>query len=140
MKWLDIHDPILRDLHSLGLSDTQIRDRMLIMGHGFSIATVASHRALLKLPGNLRKGWEPPPPAEAPNPIYMAQMTLGSRLVEKSTGYYLDGVPTCLDHFMQAANRARANNGLTQIPGSPKWRIDTPPAPPRLHAQSQRSQ
>jgi hypothetical protein len=61
-------------------------------------------------------------PKERPNPVAVALYTLGPRLVERPSGYFLDRVPVSLDTLMKEANRVRARKGLEQV-GVEKWRV-----------------
>ena len=122
-RWIpEAHDSILKELHSLALTDPMIRDRMADMGHHFSVPTISVHRGRLKLKGNSRNGWEIHAPVrDKPNPLHLAQMVLGKRLVEKPSGYWMDGRPVSLTTIMQAANAVRQKMGLQPIPGPSHW-------------------
>jgi hypothetical protein len=117
------HDPVLTELNQTRrLTDQEIADEM-----GFDRHTVYKHRVRLGLPAYSRprpvgrpmeRGL--PAPKERPNPVAVAQHTLGARLEERSAGYFLDRVPVSLDTLMKEANRVRARKGLEQV-GVEKW-------------------
>jgi hypothetical protein len=119
------HDPILTALNQTRrLTDQEIADEM-----GFDKQTISKHRVRLGLPAYSRprpvgrpmeRGL--PAPKERPNPVAVALHTLGPRLVERPSGYFLDRVPVSLDTLMKEANRVRARKGLEQV-GVEKWRV-----------------
>jgi hypothetical protein len=65
---------------------------------------------------------KPRPSRQKQNPIAVARVWLGNRLVEKPSGYWLDGVPVNLDTFMRETNLVLKANGAEQI-GPDQWRV-----------------
>ena len=63
------------------------------------------------------------PPGERSNPVAAAKLWLGKRLVEKPSGYWLDGVPANLTTIMRAFNRLRLASGVEQLETNPLWRV-----------------
>ena len=63
----------------------------------------------------------PPPPKARPNPIHTARQWLGPRVVERPSGYFLDGVPVNLTAMMREANRMMKEQGAEQLAGNPAW-------------------
>lgn len=57
------------------------------------------------------------------SPLVIACNILGSRLVEKPAGYFLDGNPVNLTAIMKAANQTLLKRGLEQITVNPAWVI-----------------
>jgi hypothetical protein len=122
----EIHDPILINLNRRRKrSDQEIADEM-----GFNRNTVWTHRVRLGLTGHTSPRSPDrgpieravPAPKERPNPIAVAQHTLGDRLVERPAGFFLDRMPVSMDTMMREANRVRAKLGLEQV-GVLKWRV-----------------
>lgn len=72
----------------------------------------------------------PPPPKKIDlnegGTFSIAKKALNERLVERRSGYFLDGQPVLLDQIMRAANRVRisADPPLQQITHCERWRID----------------
>jgi hypothetical protein len=103
-------------------TDGEIADAM-----GFDRQTIFTHRKRLGLPTNHRPmpAYAPQeasrPPKERQNPMKVAQIWLGKRLVEKPSGYFLDGVPVNLTSIMQATNRVLKAAGAEQISTHPLW-------------------
>jgi hypothetical protein len=64
----------------------------------------------------------PPAPKIKPNPLEAAKGWLGKRLIEKPSGYYLDGIPANLTTIMKAYNSMLVERGAEQI-GHEGWRI-----------------
>ena len=62
-------------------------------------------------------------PKDKPNPLVIAGLWLGHRLVEKPSGYWLDGLPVNLDTIMRETNRLLKKAGAEQIIGSDRWRV-----------------
>lgn len=54
-------------------------------------------------------------------PMVTAINLLGARLVEKPSGYFLDGVPANLNQIMMETNRILVENGQPQFKGNPAW-------------------
>ncbi|WP_020472390.1 hypothetical protein [Zavarzinella formosa] len=120
----DLHDKSVRHLFQCMLSDQQIAERM-----GMSWQTIrrARQRLGLGLPRkdcNVRRPAEPLPPQgmDENNPLVAARITLGKRLEERTSGYFLDGVPVSAPDMVREANRVRAANGQDQV-GPPNWRV-----------------
>jgi hypothetical protein len=65
---------------------------------------------------------DPPLPKSRPNPMAVASYWLGARLIEKPSGYWLDGVPVNLPKIMQETNRALVQAGVDQL-GPDGWRV-----------------
>jgi hypothetical protein len=119
-----IHDAELARLHADGLDDLTISMKM-----GFGLDRITRERTRLGLPRILRgrvpivKQPDPPPPQERPNPVAHARAWLGPRVVERNTGYFLDGCPANLDAIIRAANELLKAAGESQIEGRPQWRV-----------------
>lgn len=118
-------DPIVLDLHcQWQLTPFDIAQRL-----GFSIDTVKTQMRRLGLtphrrvtqPGKPMK--DPLPPKGKPNPLAIARLWLGTRLVEKPSGYWLDSVPVGLTGIMQATNRLMKKEGAEQIAYSADWLV-----------------
>jgi hypothetical protein len=119
----ETHDPILTELNTkCRRTDGEIADEM-----GFDKKTIWTHRQRLRLPTNIRprpvqmpteKDFTPPP--DKPNPVTVASRWLGSRLVEKPSGFWLDGRPVSLDTLMRATNEVLKGYGMPQV-GVEKW-------------------
>lgn len=62
-------------------------------------------------------------PKNIPNPIHVAEITLGKRLTTVKGEWRLDGVPTNLNRMMRACNQVRKDHGLEQIDTNPAWRV-----------------
>jgi hypothetical protein len=118
----EVHDPIISELVTRWKrTDYQIADEM-----GFSISTIRTNRIRLGLEATPRPyvtTWvkEPPAKPEKPNPLSVAIATLGNRLVEKTSGYWLDHRPVNLHAIIREANVERVKKGLKQIPGHSSW-------------------
>ncbi len=123
----DTHDPILLHLVSQGLTDREITGRMLDDGHAVCANDVSTARRRLGMKANLPAGMTSPqdsaPPDAKPNPLSMAKVWLGKRLVEKPGGYWLDGVPVGLHDIMRAFNRMRVAMGVEQVVANETWRV-----------------
>jgi hypothetical protein len=73
-----------------------------------------------KLPPD-RHDYTPSPP---PNPLTLASLWLGRRLVEKAdSGFWLDGTPASLDDVMRATNRILKAHRIEQLGRNPKWLV-----------------
>jgi hypothetical protein len=120
------HDPILTEMNNQWRrTDQEIADEM-----GFDRDTITTQRVRLGLPRYSRPRptygkaeRDPPPPKDAPNPLRVAGLWLGTRLVEKPSGYWLDGVPANLDGIIRAANRLLKEAGVEQLSQNPRWRV-----------------
>lgn len=55
------------------------------------------------------------------NPIALARYALGTRLIEKDSGYWLDNRPVSVTQIMQEYNRLRMAIGQQQITCNPLW-------------------
>lgn len=62
-------------------------------------------------------------PKPKPNPVAVAQSRLGTRLVEKESGFWLDGRPAKLEQVMRETNRLLKAQGIEQIVTSERWRV-----------------
>jgi hypothetical protein len=121
-----IHDPILTELNQKWRrTDLEIADEM-----GFDRETISANRVRLKLPMNARPrpaGYpaqkSTPAPKSKPNPLDVAKLWLGKRLVEKPAGYFLDSVPVNLTCIMKAANRVIKAEGGEQVSYSEEWLV-----------------
>lgn len=121
----ELHDPILTDLVvRLKRTDQEASDAM-----GFCRDTITSNRTRLGLPRNLRCPLKKAPaekpgftPVNRPNPVALAIQTLGRRLQERPSGYFLDGRPVNTVTLVKEANRVRLNTGLRQI-GPSHWHV-----------------
>ncbi len=120
------HDPILTEMNQTWRrTDREIADEM-----GFDLTTITRNRMRLGLPTNSRPRPLPHPaeqlstplPPEKPNPVAVAARCLGPRLVEKRSGFWLDGRPASLDTVIRAANAVLKRNGLEQV-GILRWRV-----------------
>jgi hypothetical protein len=120
-----VHDPILHDLITKWkLTDYEAAERM-----NFSAQTIKLYREKMGLKAN-RKGPPPSfyteqnrlPPPERPNPIALAVAHFGARLVEKPSGYWLDGTPVNSHTLMKRYNQARLGMGQEPIAGPESWR------------------
>ena len=117
-----VHDAVLKLLHSQQFSDYVIADWMSL-----STGSVRHHLRRLGLQSNKmqrepsRHEQAAPPPQERPNPLAVAHTWLGRRLVEKPSGYWMDGRPVSLDTIMKTTNRILKLNRREQI-GPQKWR------------------
>ncbi len=109
------------ELFNQGLSDDQIVEKT-----GYKKQTVCDYRSKLglvreiqyKLPKSLEPKFVP-----EPKPLMeMAKDALIGHLVEKPTGYYLNGRPVKLPEIILAANRNLRAWGLSQI-GPAQWRV-----------------
>ena len=96
---------------------------------GFDLHTVSLNRLRLGLPKNTRtRPIQHPterdyaPPKDKPNPVAVAFHWLGMRLVEKPSGFWLDGRPASLDTVMRETNAVLKREGVDQI-GVEKWRV-----------------
>lgn len=80
-------------------------------------------------PPRVRAYEEPTPPThsqapkERPNPLTVAHRWLGPRLVEKESGFWMDGGPVSLDGVMRATNRLLKAAGIEQLTTSERWRV-----------------
>jgi hypothetical protein len=121
----ETHDPILIEMNQKWRrTDGEIADAM-----GFDKQTIYKHRLRLGLPINTRprpvqlpSEKEALPPPERPNPVTVASRWLGSRLVEKPSGFWLDGLPVNTEEVVKAGNRILKANGLLQV-GPSHWRV-----------------
>lgn len=57
------------------------------------------------------------------NPLTVARAYLGKRLVEKPSGYFLNGVPVNLTQIMRACNQRLVERGEDQVTHSEAWRV-----------------
>ena len=123
----ETHDPILTELNQKWRrTDREIADEM-----GFDKSTIRTNRIRLKLPINWRPRMvvpqyqepAPRPQKEKPNPLLVAAAYLGTRLVEKPSGYFVDNVPANLDTIMRETNLVRVNLGMEQITHKESWRV-----------------
>src|SRR5580698_6033976 len=122
-----IHDSILTEMNKKWRrTDQEIADEM-----GFDKTTIGTHRKRLGLPTNIRPRL-PQHPTEKdsvaatpdkPNPVRVAGRWLGNRLVEKPSGFWLDGRPASLDAVMRAANAVLKSQGVEQCVNKPEWRV-----------------
>lgn len=121
------HDPILSELNQKWRrTDQEIADEM-----GFDKRTITEHRVRLKLPMNSRPkpaSYTPahesvPLPKVKPNPLAVAKLWLGKRLVEKPSGYWLDDRPVNLTTLMRAANELMKEQGADQLAHNPGWLV-----------------
>ena len=62
-------------------------------------------------------------PKPKPNPVAVAHSCLKSRLVEKESGFWLDGRPASLDQVMREANRLLKARGVEQVVNSDRWKV-----------------
>lgn len=121
----ETHDPILTEMNQKWRrTDDEIADEM-----GFDRDTITSHRNRLGLPRYSRPRPVPMPsekdsmlPPDRPNPVTVAKRWLGSRLVEKPSGFWLDGMPVSTEEVVKAGNRVLKTNGIEQC-GPEKWRV-----------------
>ncbi|MBP3955429.1 hypothetical protein J8F10_09060 [Gemmata sp. G18] len=60
-------------------------------------------------------------PVNKPNPLSVAQATLGSRFGERPETLLLDGQPAKLDRVMRETNRVLKAQGLAQVNANPAW-------------------
>ena len=122
-----VHDPILTEMNQKWRrTDQEIADEM-----GFDKLTIQKYRILLGLPLNTR----PRPiqhrdtdrsaaiPKGRQNPLLVAERQLGKRLVEKPSGYWLDGVPVSLDGIMKATNMILKAGGMPQCLHNDRWKV-----------------
>ncbi len=120
-----IHDLTLTELNQKWRrTDQEIGDAM-----GFDKSTIHDHRVRLGLPTNHRPRSPVPPkeesrpaPREKANPLAIAKTWLGKRLVEKPSGYWLDGCPANLIAIMKAANSLMKASGAEQL-GPRAWHV-----------------
>jgi hypothetical protein len=121
----ETHDAVLTELNEKWRrTDQEIADAM-----GFSRDTITGHRNRLGLPRYIRpkapgnREADSRAPKEKPNPLKVASVWLGKRLVEKPSGYWLDGVPVNLDAIMQATNQILKAEGVEQVTYCERWRV-----------------
>lgn len=117
----EIHDDLVRDMHDrwelkpyeiadrIGVRTTEVREAMRRMG-----------LVEYMTPGSQPVG-QASPPKQRPNPLTVAKGWLGNRLVEKPSGFWLDGRPASLDTVMRASNGAAKEAGVEQITYSERW-------------------
>jgi len=122
-----IHDPILTEMNrKWRRTDQEIADEM-----GFDKTTIGVHRKRLGLPTNVRPRPIQHPtekdsavaPPDKPNPVKVAGRWLGNRLIEKPSGFWLDGSPASLDAVMRAANTVLKGQGVEQCKNKPEWQV-----------------
>lgn len=120
----EIHDEELKRLHAKKFSEFAISEIM-----EFSPDTVRANLRRLGLGKykvkpvrEVAQEIPPSPPKEKPNPLALARIWLGRRLVEKPSGYWLDGLPVGLAKIMVETNRLLKASGCEMI-GPEKWRV-----------------
>ena len=57
------------------------------------------------------------------NPVALAHHWLKRRLVEKESGFWLDGNPVSLDTVMKETNRVLKTNGIDQVGTKGAWLV-----------------
>ena len=57
------------------------------------------------------------------NPLALAHHWLKRRLVEKESGFWLDGRPVSLDQVMRETNRVLKANGVEQVGTKGAWLV-----------------
>ena len=62
-------------------------------------------------------------PKPKANPLALAHHWLKRRLVEKESGFWLDGGPVSLDDVMRATNRVLKANGIEQVGTKGAWLV-----------------
>lgn len=141
--WLPEYDDLVTRYHAIGLTDHQIHSRMLDQDIPVSHSDVVAARRNLRLRANAKASLFGHPllvkhnrlpsgprpicqaerlPKERINPLALAKRWLGARLVEKPTGYWLDGLPVNLPAIMKETNRLFLADGMEQI-GPEGWRV-----------------
>jgi hypothetical protein len=123
-RWRPEFDLILARFHKAGQTDYQITSNMLDLELPVAQSDVVSARRRMKLDSNrvAQHGErQQPTPNEKPNPIAIAQVWLGSRLQERPSGYWLDGIPVSLKTIMRETNRLLVASGCDQIASNPVW-------------------
>jgi hypothetical protein len=97
----------------------------------FSVSTIRLNRTRLGLPCNVHPlkplnavhEMDRPAPKDKPNPLKVAKIWLGGRLVEKPVGYFLDDLPVNLDTILRETNRLIKAQGAEQIGHSNRWLV-----------------
>lgn len=129
-RWNPLRDTSeLKRLHSKKFTDYAIAELM-----GYSVGTIRERLLLMGLRTNnppQKPAAQPPQaqaekqttiPAEKSNPLTVAHIWLGRRLIEKASGYWLDGRPVHLDTIMQETNKVLKANACEQV-GIERWRV-----------------
>lgn len=120
----DLHDPILIEMNR----KWRRTDQEIAWEMGFSPRTIWTQRQRLGLPIVVRPlpprftpEKESPLPPDKINPVLASMQLLGRRLVEKPSGFWLDGRPASTADVVKAANRIRKAEGRPEL-GPPHWR------------------
>jgi hypothetical protein len=122
----ETHDTILTEMNTKWRrTDQEIGEEM-----GFDKQTIHHHRIRLGLPTNIRPRPVQHPtekdaigaPPDKPNPVKVAERWLGKRLVEKPSGFWLDGRPASLDNVMRATNTVLKGQDIEQV-GVDRWKV-----------------
>lgn len=123
----DLHDPLLTEMNEKWkrtdqeIGDALGFDKQLITRHRIRIGLTANYRIKInRLPAVPQ---EPKPPKARDNPLQIARMWLGQRLVEKpGAGYFIDGTPVSLGKMMQETYRVMMKSGVQPEIANPSWR------------------
>jgi hypothetical protein len=118
----ELHDRDLAYYNALKMDPYAIANRM-----PFSVTTIIDNLARLGLKRNPRPVGRPKAREERvsfknkPNPLAIAMMWLGKRLVERNGEFRLDNRPTNLTLIMRETNRLLKAAGAEQLAMNPAW-------------------